>query len=368
VEAKKVILILGKLPPPYMGPSIATEILLNSGLKENFKLIHVNTKINDDLNEIGKWSFRKIKNNFNIWNGMITKIRMNKPDLVLIPISQSTIGFLKDSVFIMIARFYKCKTLLHLRGSNFKQWLNRTNFLVKWYSVKCLKSTQGVIVLGQNLRYIFEEYFPKEKIFVSPNGGNYNLPERIRQDNEKIRILYLGNLQASKGIQDVIDAAIIMQQTHAGKFELEIIGAWRNEELKSNCLKKAETSGLPVNFFPPESGKNKLQHLRNADIFVFPPREPEGHPWVIVEAMAAGLPIISTDKGAIIESVIDGRNGYIVPSGNPKEIAFRMVELTDNKDLRERMGRESRKRYEEAFTEEKMVSNLSTIFNSVINS
>ena len=362
----KVVLILGKVPPPYMGPSIATEILLKSGLNNNFNLIHVDTKVNSDLKDIGKWSFEKIKNYYIIWKRLIEKIKTHQPDLVLIPISQSTIGFLKDSIFILIAKFYKRKTLLHLRGSDFRNWLIKTNKINQWYVRTCLNSTKGIIVLGNNLRPVFKNIYADDKIFVAPNGGNYLIPSRTRESNI-LRILYLGNLQSSKGIEDVIDASVILQKSHANKFELEVIGGWRKDDIKQKCLRIIDDNNLPVHFTPPELSKNKLQELSNADIFVFPPREPEGHPWVIIEAMAASLPIISTDQGAIIESVQEGKNGFIVPSANPKSIAEKMAILIDNEELRQRMGVESRKSYEAKFTEKVMVENLSRIFNIVIS-
>jgi glycosyltransferase involved in cell wall biosynthesis len=83
--------------------------------------------------------------------------------------------------------------------------------------------------------------------------------------------------------------------------------------------------------------------------------------------MAAGLPIISTDQGAITESVIDGCNGFIVEAGNPMQIADKINLLVETLDLRKEMARESRKLYEDKFTEEKMVERLTNVFNTVLN-
>jgi glycosyltransferase involved in cell wall biosynthesis len=115
-----------------------------------------------------------------------------------------------------------------------------------------------------------------------------------------------------------------------------------------------------------KSGEQKLKCFSNADIFIFPPREPEGHPWSIVEAMAAGLPVISTDKGAITESVIDGVNGFIVNSASPEELAERIKLLIEGEALRKKMGEQGRNIYLQNFTEEKMVESLTEVFNRVI--
>ena len=83
----KKILILGKLPPPYMGPAIATKILLESGLKDRFHLLHLNTRINEDLRNIGKWSLKKVLQNTGLYFKMAGICLEKRPRLVLVPIS-----------------------------------------------------------------------------------------------------------------------------------------------------------------------------------------------------------------------------------------------------------------------------------------
>ncbi len=364
--SKPAVLILGKLPPPYMGPAIATEILLNSGLKNQFELLHVDTKANDTLATLGTWSFSKLFRNFFIYFRMLGVIFKKRPQLVLIPISQTTTGFLKDFFFIAIAKLTFRKVLVQLRGSNFKNWMDHSSGFVRVLVKTTLKSTQGVIVLGENLKYLFESVFPAKNIFVVPNGGNYVIPKPVQKE-VIVRILYLANLQSSKGIEDLLDAILILKNKNTNGFVLDVVGDWRDESTQKGCMKSVEENNLPVHFYPPVSGDKKFSMLGNADVFVFTPRAPEGHPWVIVESMAAGLPIISTDRGAIVESVKDGVNGFIVGIQKPEEIADKIKLLIENNELRQRMGEASRKLYEENFTEEKMVERYTKVFTTVIN-
>ncbi|MEO7871311.1 MAG: glycosyltransferase family 4 protein [Bacteroidia bacterium] len=359
--------MLGKLPPPYMGPSIATEIILNSSLKNNFDLIHIDTKANESLLTLGKWSIKKIiKNNaiyFKLWKAVLK----NKPDLVWIPISQTTVGFIKDSVFIIISKISGRKIILQLRGSDFKNWIqNKASLLTKWYVKNILKSTHGIIVLGNNLKYLFEDYFSDDKIFVVPNGADYDIPVKHENIGDPVKIIYLGNLQASKGIEDVLDALVLLKSNYQKTYAVTIIGGWRNENTKIKCLKLIDDNKLPVTIYPPEIDKEKFRHLASSDIFVFTPREPEGHPWVIVEAMASGLPIISTDQGAIVESVFHGQNGFIVQPKHPEQIAEKLNLLIENEELRKKMSQESRRLYLLNFTEEKMVQRLSHSFHILL--
>lgn len=364
---KKRILILGKLPPPYMGPAIATQIILNSSLKDKYELLHLDTKANATLQTLGKWSFGKFLRNILIYGRMINIVIMKHPSLVLIPISQSTIGFFKDFFFIALARLSGRKVLVQLRGSNFQNWLNASNLTVRSFVKWSLGRTQGVIVLGNNLKPLFQGIFDEKMIFVVPNGGNYDLSFSVKR-NIPVRILYLGNLQASKGIEDVLHAITLLSNKFADEIHVDVVGNWRAENTREQCMKIVEEKKLPVSFHPPASGKVKNKFLTEADIFVFTPRMPEGHPWVIVEAMAAGLPVISTDKGAIVESIQDGVNGFIVEAENPKAIAEKIEFLVNHPEQREKMGSMSRRLYEENFTEEKMVQKLSETFEAVMNS
>ena len=363
---KTKVLILGKLPPPYMGPSIATEILLKSDLKNRFELIHLDTKINHSISSFGKWNFTKISKNINIYFKLLSLLRKNKPQIVLIPISQTTTGFIKDSIFILLTSLFKTKIIIQLRGSDIQNWLNQSSNLTKSFFKYVLKKTKGVIVLGNNLKYLFKDYYSYENIFVIPNGGNYSIPQKS-ENAKSIKILYFSNLLESKGIEDVVEAISILKTSNLSQsYSVDLVGAWYSKITENNCLQLIEKHHLPVTIHSPKSGDDKLNFLANADIFIFPPRDPEGHPWAIVEAMAAQLPIISTDKGAIIESVIDDKNGFIVPEKKPEMIAEKLKLLIENSELRKQMGLASFSLYLTNFTEEKMVDKYTATFNAIL--
>lgn len=365
MKEKQKILLLGKLPPPYMGPAIATKILLDSGLKEYFTLLHLDTRTYDSLNELGKWKWKKLFRNFSLYRKFLKICRREQPGLVLVPISQATPGFLKDSVFILLGILRGRKVLLQLRGSDFENWILKSSALTRWYVKYVLKKAKGIIVLGETLRKLFQDYFMPDQIFVVPNGADLPLSFRVK-DHAPIKILYLGNLQESKGIEDVLEAIALLQDRSLPAFGLDVVGTWRSESMRIRCEKKTAGGNLPVTVHPAAGGEVKFAYYRDADIFVFTPRAPEGHPWVMVESMAAGLPVISTDQGAIAECIIDGRNGYIVPSHSPRDIADRLHKLIADPALREKMGRESRKLYEEKFTEQQMVNRMKHAFDSVL--
>jgi glycosyltransferase involved in cell wall biosynthesis len=366
MQPKSTVLLLGKLPPPYMGPAIATSILLQSGLNDHYKLVHFDTRLNTDIRSIGRMQVSKVSALVRQYISFSRYIKSYKPDLVLVPISQSKEGFLKDAMFILLAASKGSKVLVHLRGSEFREIYNTGSAAYRAFVRWILKKSMGAIVLGECLRPIFKGLVPDNAISSCPNGCNLVFPEHKKVSDSKVNILSIGNLQASKGILDILQAVLLLPASLRESIHIDVLGAWRDETTKSECLRLTEENSLPIRFIPSAESNQKAALLSRADIFFFTPRAPEGHPWVIVEALAAGLPIISTDRGAITESVIDGENGYIVPLKDPVAISERLKELIGDAGKRQRMGQDSRKRYESAYTEEKMVERLERIFRQTI--
>lgn len=361
---KSKVVIIGKVPPPYLGTSIWFDILRKSKLGESFDIQWFNVNTHRDFSTLGKGSYRNVWPNIILYFRFRLMLRSFKPALILIPISQSTPGFLKDSIFIRLAR-KRGKTLIMLHGSNIKNWLNNSPRWVNRYFINTLENTYGAIVLGKNLRYLFSQLYSEDKIFVVPNGLTVNnLPEKVKK-RSKIIIRYIGSLTKSKGTIELIEAAKILKESDT-EFIMILNGVWRDVEFKNKCLKIIEENSLPVQYGGEVTGEEKIKTYSDSDIFVFTPNKPEGHPMIIVEAMASGLPIISTNQGAITESVQDGLNGYIVKTDAPEEIADKILFLINNPETRISMGLESRRLYLENFTEEKMVDRLKDVFNRVL--
>jgi len=364
---KKSIVFMSPLPPPYMGPTIATEIILNSNLKDEFELIHLDTSDHRDLFTLGAVDFLNISLALKHYAILFWLILTRRPSLVYIPICQTTLGYLRDAGFILISKALHCRVICHLRGGNFKNWYTSSSLMTKWLVRNIHSVVDGQIVLGENLRYLFDNIIPREKIYVVPNGMDIKICFNRNKDSDKIRVLYLSNFIREKGIIDILKAIPYVYNSNK---EIEFVFAGNSHDKKiaqeiRNFI--YEHSSLPIKLIGPVYGQSKFNLLCSSDIFVFPTYYPlEGHPWVIVEAMAAGLPIITTDLGAITESVKEDVNGFIVEKRNPEEIAEKIVFLSNNPDLRRKMSMASRQLYLENFTEDSMVKRLTDAFRSVL--
>ena len=359
------VLILGKLPPPYIGPAVATKIIMESHLNDQFKLFHFDTRINENVSDMGTFKFSKFSTIRDLYRAFRQKITHTKPALVLIPIGQTAAGFFKDISFIRMASASGARVVLQLRGSEFRGWYDGLDAIRKRVVKTHLRKADGVIVLGENLRWIFKDLFSENRIYVVPNGGDYTFPER---KNHTLRITYLANYLPGKGLLELLEALILLNGKKLPSFEFHAFGSWNNPAYRQKCM---EIAGRPnmahCHIHGAVSGPEKWQALADSDVFVFAPKTPEGHPWSIVEAMAAGLPIVSTHRGAIAQSVVHGENGFLLDHPDPALLAEALSNFLKDENLRKSMAGASRQKYLKDFTASRMVENLGTVFHDLIH-
>lgn len=162
-------------------------------------------------------------------------------------------------------------------------------------------------------------------------------------------VLCVSRMIRSKGILELVAAARLLRERGL-KFEVHLVGDidTRNPtSLRREELRAADMDGF-VKWVGPRSDIPNL--LRNANIFCLPTYYREGLPRALVEAAAAGRPIVTTDVPGCREVVIDGVNGYLVPPRDVNALAEALDSLLRNPQAVERMGREARVRFEKYFT------------------
>jgi len=368
--SKTRIVIIGPTPPPYNGMSVVTDNLLKSDLRNHFDIISLDTADRRGLTNVGRLDFNNIvlalKHGLQLLGILVTR----HPNIVYVCIAQNTLGYLRDSLFLVPALLTRHKVVAHLHGSDFRRFYERMSFAMKWLVRWTLSRVDKMIVLGSSLKELFKGIVPDDRIAVISNGikpiAYENKEYQKHIDHKQYRILYLGTLKKNKGfIEFVKSIPIILKKVPSARFMLvgehcypkEMQEA--DEFIRSNQLTDViELPGVLVE-------NNKETMLLNADVFVFPPIAAEGQPLVILEAMAAGLPIIATPQGAIPDMVIDGVNGFIVPPGNPAAIAEKVILLLKDAPLRLRMGEDSHDIFLKRFTLDRWREDMKNMFFQV---
>src|SRR5438067_8583393 len=185
--------------------------------------------------------------------------------------------------------------------------------------------------------------------------------------NRVARVISVGRLVAFKGFEHLIDACAELARRGVD-FTCEIIG---DGPLRDALQKKIDMLNLSprVNLLGSLSQEVVLEKLRSADIFALASvTDRQGasdvFPTVIIEAMAAARPVVSTRLAGIPESVIHGETGLLVSSGDTSGLSEALEQLIHDPELRARYGRAGRARIEQHFRIEQTVAPLIQFFET----
>jgi len=345
------LIVVGPLPPPVHGVSVSTSLVLaNPILPKRFNVEHLDTSDpRPTAANIGKWDITNVRLGLQQLAALARLLR-GEPGVLYLPLSQNRAGFLRDSLFTALGTLKGWRICGHLRGSDFRSFYESQGAFSRVWMRSTLNRLTSIAVMGDSLRWLFAGLLPPERIVAIPNGT----PAVARisaHDQQPGTVLFLSNLRRRKGVVEAVDAAVQVagMEPHT---RFVFAGEWEDPELESELHKRARAAGGRIRFLPPVTGCAKSRLLTSSSVFLFPPVEPEGHPRVVLEAMAAGLPVVTTSRGAIAETVLDGETGYVLDDPDPLKIADSLVRLLRDHVLRTRMARASHERYLHLFTQE----------------
>ena len=361
------ILVIGPTPPPFHGVSVATDAILKSSLRERFRLCHLDLADRRGIQHVDKPDLHDVVLFLKQWGRLIAILWKERPDVAYLPLSQSTIGFFRDSLLILPAWIAGARVVLHLHGGNFKAWYDSRSFLMRAYVRMVFRRVSYVAVLGESLRHLFAGVIAPYRIAVVPNGIDWPVvhkPVHEPYKPRRYRILHLSTLSRLKGAP-VLLAAIPHVLKVRQDVEFLFAGPWLHEEDRLEAEAYVAHHGLSshVAFTGPV---NTVEHKRSiyssADLFVFPGVQQEGQPLVVLEAMASGLPVLFTNRGCLRDTVIEGECGLEVLCNDPHHLADRLLWFLDHPKEVERMGRNARERFERFYTSERFIRHLGDLF------
>lgn len=366
------IVILGPLPPPYGGPEVMTNSLLE-GLRERKEFIvnHINTQVSRSLAEKGgKHQLRKAISAVYQAGQLIKTFIFFQPEIVYLSLtnSPSFLGFLRDSLFLFPTMLFGKKIVIQFYGGYY-YYAHMKGTKYKLIST-LLKRVNLAFVEGQRLDSVFNGLVPQDRIKVIRHGRDgkpfseacRRLKENAAHNHKPKRVLFVGLMCREKGVRDLLSAVPL-----APEAQFVFAGEWPsvNDEKEVRHFLKQHDLEDRVRFVGVLSGDKYCDLMASGDVFVLPSYFVyEGHAVATVDALAAGLPIICTDHGALNEAVRDGWNGFFVPRNNPEAIARRLNQLLSDDELRLTMGERSRRLFEERFTLPQFVENWSQAIKS----
>jgi phosphatidyl-myo-inositol alpha-mannosyltransferase len=205
----------------------------------------------------------------------------------------------------------------------------------------------GRIAVSAAARHFIDRFFPGD-YKVIPNGVDVArfrdaVPIARWQDGTS-NILFVGRHEPRKGLLDLLKAYRILRKTGCN-CRLLIVGTGPQEREARRYVLTSRMSG--VEFLGRVSDEEKAQLFRTADVYVSPATGGESFGIVLLEAMAAGAPIVASDIHGYKGVLKRGEQGLLVPPRKPKAIAAAVAQLLADPGLRAQMSESGRARAEE---------------------
>jgi glycosyltransferase involved in cell wall biosynthesis len=215
-------------------------------------------------------------------------------------------------------------------------------------------SAHRVIALSQHEKRQIEAHYGKapEGVITIPNGvaDEFFLPRQSRPVAPVARLLTVARIARQKGLETLLEAVDLLQATHAVHVVV-VGGPYRHEHHYWDAVHAMRDAlGLQsvVHFVGEQTRTQILAELARADAYLQPSLY-ESQGIAVLEAMAAGVPVIASRVEAIEESITDGVSGFLIQPGCPRDLANAIATVLDNPSIRERFAANGR-RVAQAFT------------------
>ncbi len=365
MKNKPKILFIMHMPPPMHGAAQIGQYIHDSKLiNDSFECTYINPSASDNVKDVGKLSLKKILFLFSFLRRINKMVDDIHPDLVYITPSSDGWGFYRDFVNVYLLKQKSCRIIAHFHNKPSK------HFSRKWYNqwiYRCFFKGLYTIFLSKRLLPDLQKYINKERNFICPNGIKYNdRKSYVREANssKSFNFLFLSNMMEEKGVYVLLEACKYLKERGCD-FTCTFIGRW-SDVTETNFMDKLEEYAIDDCVFAlgAKYGEEKNEYFHNSDCFVFPTfYHSECFPLVLLEAMSFALPCISTNEGAILDIVDDGKTGSISSVTDAKSLAEKMLFLISHRDIALQMGASGREKFVRNYTYDAFEKNMYLILN-----
>jgi len=221
-------------------------------------------------------------------------------------------SFIERFLICLLCKLRGVRTLLFTRNSSLLK-LKLGSPLAKLFRIG-LNFSNGIVVQGNRwVQHLSNLGISKDRLHIVPSWLSSDSPLRenspILNRGDQLRFIFVGWLVKDKGVRELLEAAkILKKEDH--NFSLTLVGGGTLFDFSKNFVVNHNLSES-VNVLGWKDRREVDQLLKASHVFVLPTYH-EGFPNALMEAMSLGLPSISTDVGAISESLLNSENGYIV--------------------------------------------------------
>ncbi len=330
-DAPTPILMVGPHPDRVKGGiSSWVRNILSSEMVKEYSIDYVATKVDDSKMVKMGWAVRAIFIFF--W-----KIWTSKAKLVHIHGSHYA-SFYRKMVFILLAKIGRKKILFHCHGSRFDQFYHQGPNWQKILIRRILSFCNRVIILSPYWETFFSEFLDSSRLVILENAIPLNAYQSVSVEERKKSngpvILFAGEVGERKGIYDLLSVIPDLVR-QVPRITLLLAGNGELDKVRFVAESLNIETHLQLTGWVP--AEKMTQFYLQADLFVLPSYH-EGMPMAILEAMACGLPVVSTRVGGIAELIKEGENGFLINPGDRQALLEALLVLLADPVLRENMA------------------------------
>lgn len=364
------VIAVGQTPPPYGGQALMIHRLVTSEL-EGVEIVHVRMGFSSNMDEVGRFRFSKLFHLVSLIAHIIRhRVASGARVLYYPPGGPQRAPMFRDIAILSATRWMFSKVIFHFHASGLAELYDRLPAWQRWlYRRACFNIDAAVRI--SELTPEDGRLIEAEREFIVPNGIDDPFGELIvRSDaaadpEQPLTILYVGVLHEGKGVLPLIEACVDLKQRGI-PLVLELMGQPESEEFVARIKERIVAGRLQenVSFLGVLNGADKWNAFRRADVLCHPTWY-DTVPVVILEAMAASLPVVSTRHSGVPSLVDDGRTGRLVAAKDAAGLADALAELAMDGSRRVAMGAAGRSRFERQFTISSHIERMRRVFLEV---
>jgi len=367
-RVRPTVLVIGPTPPPFHGVAVATQNLLSAADDDRVQLCHLDIADRRGIEHVDKPDWFDVVLFCRQWLKLAGILIGRRPQVAYLSISQTTIGFLRDSLFIALVGLFRRRLVIHLHGGNFRHWYDSRSLSMRALIRAVLSCSTKFIILAESFRDSLSGIVAAHKVIVVPNGIPWRKgAEEIRRTAPErgYRVLFLSTLSREKGALLLIESAAQVVRRRRD-VEFVLAGPWLREVDRTAAMRLVEKHALEGKVvFPGQvAGAAKFELYDSASLFVFPGIQQEGQPLVVLEAMASSLPVVFPNRGCLTDTVVDGQSGLEFNINDATDLSRKLLWLLERPEEMKRMGANAHRRYEELYSEQRFISNMKQVFLS----
>jgi glycosyltransferase involved in cell wall biosynthesis len=259
-----------------------------------------------------------------------------------------------------------------------EKFLVSFNWFLRFFEEGMLKRARKIIAVSRFTKWELTNYYkiPENKIRVIHNGVDVNkfkpaadkrkAKEELGFNPSDLAIVSVGRLYARKGLFTLIESMpAVVKRFPTAKFIIS--GKGQSDEMHK-LTAYADKLGVKNNIiftgYYPDKKLPKLYQA--ADVFAFSTFY-EHHPFAVLEALATGLPVVTTTVGGIPETITSGKNGFLVEPFHPRKFSEKILYLLEHPSFAAEMGAKARKTIVEQYDWHIVVKDAMKVYDEALS-